>query len=69
VLCKEGLMQRGERLVLTCLACLLDAPLSAWLDRRPGALVVGVLAVIALGTFVTAGHRTVWISRRLRARA
>jgi CDP-diacylglycerol--glycerol-3-phosphate 3-phosphatidyltransferase len=69
VLCREGLMQRAERLVLTCLACLLDAPLSAWLDRRPGALVVGVLAVIALGTFLTAVHRTVWISRRLRERA
>jgi CDP-diacylglycerol---glycerol-3-phosphate 3-phosphatidyltransferase len=69
VLCKEGLMQRAERLVLSCLACLLDAPISAWLGRPRGALVLGVLAVIAAGTLFTAVHRTVWISRRLRARA
>jgi CDP-diacylglycerol--glycerol-3-phosphate 3-phosphatidyltransferase len=66
VVCKEGLMQRAERLVLTCLACLVDAPVSAWLQRPPGALVLGVLAVIAVGTFATAVHRTAWISRRLR---
>jgi CDP-diacylglycerol--glycerol-3-phosphate 3-phosphatidyltransferase len=66
VLCKEGLMQRAERLVLTCLACLLDPAASAWLRRPPGALLVGVLAVIAVGTFATAVHRTVWISKRLR---
>jgi phosphatidylinositol phosphate synthase len=69
VLCKEGLMQRAERLVLTCLACLLDGAVSARLGRPPGALIVGVLAVIALGTFATAAYRTVWISRRLRQRA
>jgi CDP-diacylglycerol---glycerol-3-phosphate 3-phosphatidyltransferase len=69
VLCKEGLMQRAERLVLTCLACLLDAPASAALGRPPGTLVVGVMAVIAAGTAFTAVHRTVWISRRLRAGA
>jgi CDP-diacylglycerol--glycerol-3-phosphate 3-phosphatidyltransferase len=66
VLCKEGLMQRAERLVLTCLACLLDSTVSARLGRPPGALLMAVLAVIALGTFATAVHRTVWISRRLR---
>jgi CDP-diacylglycerol---glycerol-3-phosphate 3-phosphatidyltransferase len=65
VLCKEGLMQRAERLVLTLLACLLDGSVSAWLGRPPGALLMGVLALIAVGTFGTAVHRTVWISRRL----
>ena len=29
VTCKEGLMQRAERLVLTFLACMVDAPVSA----------------------------------------
>ena len=67
VTCKEGLMQRAERLVLTFLACMLDAPVSAALGRPGGTLVVGVLALIAAGTFATATHRTIWISRRLKA--
>jgi hypothetical protein len=58
-------MQRAERLVLTCLACLLDGSVSAWLGRPPGALLMGVLTLITVGTFGTAVHRTVWISRRL----
>jgi CDP-diacylglycerol---glycerol-3-phosphate 3-phosphatidyltransferase len=66
VTCKEGLMQRAERLVLTFLACMVDAPLSAALGRRPGTVVLGVLTVIAIGTFVTAAHRTIWISARLK---
>jgi CDP-diacylglycerol--glycerol-3-phosphate 3-phosphatidyltransferase len=69
VLCKEGLMQRAERLVLTCLACLSDAPLSAALGRPRGSVVLFCVALIAAGTFVTAAHRTLWISARLRERA
>lgn len=69
VLCKEGLMQRAERLVLTCLACLSDAPLSAALGRPPGTIVLWTVAVIAAGTFLTAAHRTLWISARLRGRS
>ena len=65
VTCKEGLMQRAERLALTFLACLLDAPVNAALGWAPGRLVFGVLALIAVGTFITAAHRTVWISKRL----
>jgi len=68
VTCKEGLMQRAERLVLTCLACLFDDALAARLGWREGAVVLGVLAVIAAGTFFTAAHRTVWIALRLRSR-
>jgi CDP-diacylglycerol---glycerol-3-phosphate 3-phosphatidyltransferase len=67
VLCKEGLMQRGERLVLTILACMVDPPVTSRLGWAPGTTVVWVLGVIALGTFATAVQRTVWISRRLRA--
>lgn len=61
-----GLMQRAERLVLTCLACLLDPTLSAALGRAEGSVVVWVLGLIAIGAFGTAVHRTLWIARRLR---
>jgi len=67
VSCAGGLMQRGERLVLTCLVCLIDSPLSSLLGWPPGTAVQWTLGLIAVTTFVTAAHRTVWISRRLRA--
>jgi CDP-diacylglycerol--glycerol-3-phosphate 3-phosphatidyltransferase len=63
-----GLMQRAERLVLTCLACLFDAPLSAALGRPPGAALWAASALIAVFAFGTAVHRTVFIARRLRER-
>jgi hypothetical protein len=59
-------MQRAERLVLTCLACLVDPSLSAALGRPEGSVVVWVLGLVAVGAFGTAIHRTVWIARRLR---
>jgi phosphatidylglycerophosphate synthase len=65
VTCKEGLMQRAERLVLTFLACVLDAPVTSALGWPPSRVVLGVLTLIAVGTFITAAHRTIWISRRL----
>ena len=68
VLCKEGLMQRAERLVLIFLACLLDRPLDAWRGWPQGTLVLWTMALIAAGTFVTSAHRTVWIAMRLRAK-
>jgi CDP-diacylglycerol--glycerol-3-phosphate 3-phosphatidyltransferase len=66
VLCKEGLMQRGERLVLICLACFLDRPISAGLGRPVGFVSMGVLGLIAAGSLATAAYRTAWIARRLR---
>jgi CDP-diacylglycerol--glycerol-3-phosphate 3-phosphatidyltransferase len=66
VLCKEGLMQRGERLVLICLACFLDRPVSARFGRPTGFVSVCVLAVIAAGSLATAAYRTAWIARRVR---
>ncbi len=68
VLCKEGLMQRGERLVLTCLACLSDAPLASALGAPPGTVILWTVSLIAAGTFLTAAHRTFWISARLHER-
>jgi CDP-diacylglycerol--glycerol-3-phosphate 3-phosphatidyltransferase len=69
VTCLGGLMQRGERLVLTCLACLIDPPLAARLGWAEGTVVQGMLGLIAVTTFFTAAHRTVWIARRLRSTA
>jgi CDP-diacylglycerol--glycerol-3-phosphate 3-phosphatidyltransferase len=69
VTCKEGLMQRAERLVLLFLVCLLDRPLASRFGWPPGTAALWVLGLIAAGTFLTAVHRTVWISRRLRADA
>lgn len=62
-----GLMQRAERLVLTCLACLFDRPISAWLGMPTGTVLLWILTLIAAGSFATAVYRTVWISRRLRS--
>jgi CDP-diacylglycerol--glycerol-3-phosphate 3-phosphatidyltransferase len=66
VLCTGGLMQRGERLVLTCLVCFLDPPLTAWLRLPAGTVVLWMLALMTLATFLTAVHRTIWIGARLR---
>lgn len=69
VLCKEGLMQRAERLVLIFLACLLDRPLDAWRGWPQGTLVLWTMALIAAGTFMTSAHRTIWIARALKAKS
>lgn len=66
VLCTGGLMQRGERLVLTCLACLADRGVALALGWPAGRLVLWVLALIAVTTLFTAVQRTVWIAARLR---
>jgi len=71
VLCKYGVMQRAERLILLGFGGILDSTVTAawsgapWVDARGGALLVPVLAVIAVGTVGTAIFRTVWIARRL----
>jgi CDP-diacylglycerol---glycerol-3-phosphate 3-phosphatidyltransferase len=66
--CKEGLMQRAERLVLTCLVCLTDGFITSRAGWPPGTAVVWVVTLIAVGTFATATHRTLWIANRLRRR-
>ena len=60
-----GLMQRAERLVLLSLVCLLDPSLTAAMGWPEGSAVFWVLAFMAVTTFGTAIHRTVWIARRL----
>jgi CDP-diacylglycerol---glycerol-3-phosphate 3-phosphatidyltransferase len=65
VLCKEGLMQRAERLASLFLASVFDAPCARLLERPPGTLVLWTCALIAFGTILTAAHRTWWIAARL----
>jgi CDP-diacylglycerol--glycerol-3-phosphate 3-phosphatidyltransferase len=68
VVCKGGLMQRAERLVLLCLAALSDGALTAWLARPRGSAALVVLSLIAALTLMTAVQRTLWIGARLRER-
>ncbi|MDE2773640.1 MAG: CDP-alcohol phosphatidyltransferase family protein [Gemmatimonadota bacterium] len=71
VLCKLGVMQRAERLILLGFGGILDQAASAawieapWAEATGGTLLVPVLGLIAVGTLATAIFRTVWISRRL----
>jgi phosphatidylglycerophosphate synthase len=67
--CTGGLMQRGERLALLCLACLVDPSASAALGRPVGTVLTVVAYGIGGASLLTAVHRTVWIARRLRAAA
>ncbi|MEO8500908.1 MAG: CDP-alcohol phosphatidyltransferase family protein [Vicinamibacteria bacterium] len=68
VLCKEGLMQRAERIALLVFAAFFDGPITIAAGWPPGSVVMAVLAIIAAGTFATAFHRTFWIGTRLRER-
>jgi CDP-diacylglycerol--glycerol-3-phosphate 3-phosphatidyltransferase len=66
VVCTGGLMQRGERVVLTAVVCFIDPPLSNAFGIAHGTIAQWVLALIAVTTFLTATYRTVWIASRLR---
>ena len=65
--CTGGLMQRGERLALLSLGCLVDRTLSAALGVPTGTTLVALTYFIGIASLLTAVHRTVWIARRLRA--
>jgi phosphatidylglycerophosphate synthase len=65
VVCTGGLMQRGERVVLTALVCFADPPLSDAFGIAHGTILQWVLALIAVTTFLTATYRTIWIASRL----
>jgi phosphatidylglycerophosphate synthase len=66
---RGGVMQRAERLVLLALASLLDGALTGAIGMRPGAILLGALAIIGLGSLGTAIHRTVYIARALGGQA
>lgn len=66
VVCKVGVLQRAERLLLLGFGGLLDPAVSAaWGSTTPGVLMGPVLVVIAVGTLATSLYRVVWIARRL----
>jgi CDP-diacylglycerol--glycerol-3-phosphate 3-phosphatidyltransferase len=65
VLCTVGVMQRAERLLLLGLGSIVDPALSAAFGRGPGAVLLVLLAIIAIGSFGTSVFRTFWITRRL----
>ncbi len=68
VSCKEGIMQRAERLVLLALASLLDNAVTSTLGWRPGSLLFAAIVVIGVGSLGTAIFRTVYIARELGSR-
>ena len=65
VVCHGGLMQRPERVVLLSAACVFDPIVTPGLGWAAGTLVLAALAVMAVTTFLTAVHRTIWIAARL----
>jgi phosphatidylglycerophosphate synthase len=68
VLCKKGVMQRAERLLLLGFASLFDPALSERLGQPTGTVLGWALAVMAVGTIGTSFYRTVWIAQRLPAK-
>jgi CDP-diacylglycerol--glycerol-3-phosphate 3-phosphatidyltransferase len=62
---RGGVMQRAERLVLLALASLLDGAVIRALGMPPGAILLGAVAIIGLGSLGTAVYRTMYIARAL----
>ncbi len=68
VLCKVGMMQRAERMIILGLGSILDPTLSAALGRGEGTVVAASVVLIAVGTVITSVHRTFWIANALKGR-
>jgi CDP-diacylglycerol--glycerol-3-phosphate 3-phosphatidyltransferase len=66
VVCKIGVMQRAERILLLGFGPILDPTLCATFGWEQGGVLLGILLLIAVGSMGTAVFRTIWISRRLR---
>jgi CDP-diacylglycerol--glycerol-3-phosphate 3-phosphatidyltransferase len=67
--CKEGVMQRAERMLLLGLGSILSPTLSGALDREPGSVLFVLLVVVAAGTLGTSVWRIRWITKALEERA
>jgi CDP-diacylglycerol--glycerol-3-phosphate 3-phosphatidyltransferase len=65
VVCKVGVMQRAERLLLLGLGGILDPMVAAASGWNEGTLLLLLLVLIAVGTIGTAVYRTIWIAERL----
>jgi phosphatidylglycerophosphate synthase len=68
VLCKLGVMQRAERMLLTGVGAIVDPAVAAAAGWPTGGLLAGIVALIAVGTVATSVYRTVWIARALSGR-
>lgn len=65
VVCKVGVMQRAERLLLLGFGGILDPMVAAAAGWSEGTLLLALLTLVAIGTIGTAAYRTVWIAARL----
>lgn len=65
IVCKQGVMQRAERLLILAFGGILDPAVAAWSGHAPGALLIVAVGLVAVGTVGTAVYRTVWIAQRL----
>ncbi len=65
IVCKVGVMQRAERLLLIGLGGILDPMMAAGMGWNEGTLLLALLVLVAVGTIGTAAYRTVWIAQRL----
>lgn len=65
VVCKFGVMQRAERLLLIGFGGLLDPSITAWAGWTGGTVLLWIIGLVAIGTVGTAIFRTVWIAGRL----
>jgi CDP-diacylglycerol--glycerol-3-phosphate 3-phosphatidyltransferase len=65
VVCKVGVMQRAERLLLLGFGGILDPAVTSWLGWAPGTFLLWLIGVMAVGTIGTAVYRTAWIASRL----
>jgi CDP-diacylglycerol--glycerol-3-phosphate 3-phosphatidyltransferase len=65
IVCKVGVMQRAERLLVVGFGGIFDPAVTVWRGWEPGTLLIGLLAIVAVGTIGTAVYRTIWIANRL----
>jgi len=68
VLCKLGVMQRAERMLLMGLGAILDPSICARFGWAEGTVLMWIVGVIAAGTVGTSVFRTFWIARELRGK-
>jgi CDP-diacylglycerol--glycerol-3-phosphate 3-phosphatidyltransferase len=65
VVCKVGVMQRAERLLLVGFGGVLDPAICEWRGWEPGTFLLWLVGLMAVGTVGTAVYRTAWIAARL----
>src|SRR5690606_22694611 len=65
VVCKVGVMQRAERLLLVGFGGIVDPMVAGAASWSEGTLLLALLTLVAVGTIGTAVYRTVWIAARL----